>query len=35
MAKGVKYIIHDILEFTRGVFESKWDYIPFIVTKGE
>jgi hypothetical protein len=34
MTKGVKNIIHDSLEFTRGILKAKRHNIPFIMSKG-
>ena len=33
MTEGIENIIHNILEFTRGIFETKRHNIPLIMTK--
>jgi hypothetical protein len=34
MAKGIKNVVHDPLEFTRGILKSKRHNISFIMSKG-
>jgi len=34
MTKGVKNVIHDPLEFTRGIVKDKRHNIPFVMSEG-